>query len=129
MRYPRGWMLAALVLGSTLSSEASAGYLVEVTYDDQDDGTGPATGDAEVDNLQHNFSSLGNGYRAVTLTGSARRSVYGEGYYGRGADLPNGGGAVRIENWNVTDYQEWSVFQWVKARTTRPLAAATDAIP
>ena len=98
------------------SHTASAGYLVEVTFDDEDDGTGPATGHAVVDNLQSNFSALGAGDRSVELIGAAVRSAYGEGFYGRAADLPAGTGSVRISGWDVTGQSTGTVAMWIRAR-------------
>ncbi len=115
MRHHHPWLLSALVLLLGAAPAATAGYLVEVTFDDADDGTGPDTGDAAVDNLQNNFSSLGSGVRGLTLTGSAHRSAFGEGYYGRAADL-DGGGALAVSGWDVTAHEAGAVAMWVRAR-------------
>ena len=116
MRALHGWDLVLAVTVLCCASGASAGYLIEVTFDDEDDGTGPGTGHAEVDNLQNNFSMLGGGVRSVELSGSAVRSAFEEGRYGRAADLPDGAGAVAIDNWDVTGQSAGTIAMWVKAR-------------
>jgi MYXO-CTERM domain-containing protein len=116
MTHTHAWNLMALLATLAVAPVASAGYLIEATFDDADDGTGPDTGDAEVDNLQNNFSSLGSLPRRVELFGDAHRSAFGEGRYGRGADLPGGGGSVRITNWDVTAQGAGTVAVWVRVR-------------
>ena len=116
MGHARFLMMAALAALAIYSTPATAGYIVEVTFDDGDDGTGPDTGQGDVDNLQTNFSSLGNEPVAVSLTGSAHRSGYGEGYYGRGADL-DGDGAVTLTGWDILSSSAGTIGMWLKARS------------
>jgi len=113
-RWPVVTLLAALLIAG-MAELAEASTRVEVTFDDEDDGTGPQDGHAMVDNLQNNFSSLGEGYLAVELTGSARRSSFQDGWYGRAAYLPDGQGAVRIHDWDLTDRPVSAIGMWVRA--------------
>jgi len=107
--------LAALLLALCVA-DVAAGYIrVEVTFDDEVDGAGAQNGYPMVDNLRNDFSMLGQGYLAVELTGTARRSAFEEGRYGRAAEL-DGQGAIRIHDWVVTDRLVTTVGMWVKAR-------------
>jgi hypothetical protein len=82
-------MIAALAV-SLIFAGAARAYSLEATFDDEDDGAGAHDGYAIVDNLEHNFGQLGAGYETIELTGTARRSLYGDGRYGRGVDFPGG---------------------------------------
>lgn len=107
-------VVSALALMLTTAAP-SAGILVEATFDDGDDGAGPLTGESEVDNLQNNFSSLGEGYRPIELVGSAHRSAYGDGRYGRGVDL-DGDGWVRVSNMGLDRLEDLTTMMWVRLR-------------
>lgn len=108
-----GLLVALFIVG--VAGVATAGTRVEVTFDDEDDGAGPQNGHAMVDNLENNFSSLGQGYIAVELTGSARRSAFQEGWYGRAADFPDGQGAIELHDFDLTDRPVTAIGMWVRA--------------
>lgn len=69
--------------------------LLELTFDDGPDGSGPAEGLAELDNLEAQRSSFGVGALTARLNGSAHRSAIGEGRYGRAADF-DGAGTIEV---------------------------------
>ncbi|MFZ5468753.1 MAG: hypothetical protein ACOZIN_04875 [Myxococcota bacterium] len=76
----------ALVLPATAAAQP---VLLELTFDDGPDGSGPAEGRADLNNLE------GRSPLSAVLRGAAHRSRIDEGRYGRAAVF--GGGADHIE--------------------------------
>ncbi len=75
-------LLGLFCLGT--STSAWAQYQLELTFDDQAEGTGEATGHAPVADLE-------SGANAARLVGPAIRSGITEGRYGRGVSTSRGG--------------------------------------
>lgn len=88
-----GWL--GLLFGLLLAPAAAGAQVVELTFDDGPDGSGPADGRAAVVNNQEAFP-VGSPWFSARLVGDAHRSMIGEGRYGRAAALGGGGDAVEI---------------------------------
>jgi hypothetical protein len=99
-----------------LAPQLGNARLIELTFDDGDDGTGAHDGHAHLDNMESQTPSLVHaGLRAV-LTGTARRSAFEAGRYGRAADFPDGEGAIEIVGWEDMPGGLYAVYMWVKPR-------------
>ncbi len=90
--------------------------LLELTFDDADDGAGPHDGHADLDNMDTGGVSLVHTGLMAKLTGSARRSAIHEGRYGRAADLPDGRGAIEVIGWRDVPGERYAVHMWVHPR-------------
>ena len=77
------------------SGAGRAQFSAEMTFDDQEAGTGPASGHAVVDNME-------SGGEPIVLTGTAVRTAIRDGRYGRGINL-DGQGTVTLPQWRSRD--------------------------
>jgi len=84
-------VLACLLLAPALA----AAQVLELTFDDGPDGSGPADGRADLANNQEAFP-VGSPWFTARLAGAAHRSAVGEGRYGRAAVLAGGSDAIEI---------------------------------
>jgi len=89
------FIVLATGLAGVRTAEAQARLLLELTFDDAPDGTGPADGHADVNNLQVEILHPGDELHA-RLVGGAVRTSLGEGRYGRGVRLRGGTDAIEV---------------------------------
>lgn len=108
-------LLAICAVVFSISSVADA-RLLELTFDDAKAGSGVATGEARLANMEKSRAQLGVEPATATLVGSAVRSALSAGRYGRAAAFPDGAGHVLIAGIPQVS-QSVTAFFWVKAKT------------
>jgi hypothetical protein len=112
----RSIVVALLALTLVLAPQVGEARLLELTFDDADDGSGHHDGHAELDNMESQTPSLVHVGLTAKLTGTTRRSAFEEGRYGRAADFPGGKGAIEIVGWEEVAGGRYAVHMWVKPR-------------
>jgi hypothetical protein len=109
-------VVALLAFTVVFTPQVGDTRLIELSFDDADDGSGPHDGHAELDNMESQTPSLVHVGLTAVLTGTARRSAFEEGRYGRAADFPGGKGAIEIVGWEDVAGGRYAVYMWVKPR-------------
>jgi hypothetical protein len=116
-RRMRCFFIPLCVVVSVFSPRVAHARLLELTFDDAEDGTGTHDGHAGLDNLETMSSGVTGTPLVAVLTGTALRSALDEGFYGRAADFPGGAGAIEITGWEEATVGTLALYMWVRARS------------
>ena len=108
-----------LLLGLGFAPGSAFARFVELTFDDATDLAGADNGYAELDNLERVKGALDVAPPTAYLTGTARRSVYGDGRYGRAADFVGGQGSIEIRDWSGGGGGVITTYCWLRGRSVQ----------